>query len=399
MVRRFIGALVLLSVVVAAMLAIPEMRERLSPWLPSFLASMPDSLGKTANKSAPRAIPVRVTSATQRDVQIYLEGVGTVKARSTVAVKSQIEGQLIEALVHEGQTVFEGDVLFRLDPRPLKARLKEAEAALERDRVNHAKAIADVKRLTILSSQGYSPQTRLDDAQALVDTTQAASRASEAAVELVNLNLDYATIRAPINGRVGNLPVSVGNIVEANDTQPLIVIVETKPVYVSFGVPERYIDDLREKMTGTRLSVEVTTQASGTTVATGELFFINNVVDASNGTIELLAQFENPDERLIPGQFARARIQLSVLENAVLIPSRAIQINQDGRYVWVVNDDNTAELRAVVVGPEDDADTVISSGIDPGDRIVTDGQLRLYTGATVDPKNDKSKSNTTAQEG
>ena len=332
---------------------------------------------------AVRAVPVRVAVAGTRSVPVRLEGVGTVKARSTVAVKSRIEGQLIEARVREGQTVKKGDVLFRLDARPLMARLKEAEANLARDRVNHKKAISDFNRLKILSSQGYSPQTRRDDAETLVDTTRAAVRAGEAAVELANLNLDYATIRSPIDGRVGNLPVSVGNIVKANDTQPLLIITETKPVYASFGVPEQYIDRIRARMATSQLTVEVSTQASRTAAATGRLFFINNQVDTTTGTIELLARFNNDDERLVPGQFIRARILLSTLENAVLAPSRAIQINQAGHYLWVVRPDNTAEQRSVVTGPDDGDDVAINKGLRAGERVVTDGQLRLFPGARV----------------
>ena len=340
---------------------------------------------------AVRAVPVRVAVAGTRSVPVRLEGVGTVKARSTVAVKSRIEGQLIEARVREGQTVKKGDVLFRLDARPLMARLKEAEANLARDRVNHKKAISDFNRLKILSSQGYSPQTRRDDAETLVDTTRAAVRAGEAAVELANLNLDYATIRSPIDGRVGNLPVSVGNIVKANDTQPLLIITETKPVYVSFSLPERHIDALREKLAkGPAPAVEVITQASAKSVS-GRLFFINNEVDMSTGTIELQGVFENANETLVPGQFARARVLMTILDNAVVVPSRAVQINQTGHFVWVVDDKKKIQLRKVVTGPEDGAEVVIISGLKPGETVVTDGQLRLFHGASVIPQGAKAK--------
>lgn len=397
MFKKMIGLFAVVAVVGGGFVFIPQAREMVTPWLPSFLA--PDTPAKTAakgdakgKKGGARTVPVRVAAAIQRSVPIRLEGVGIVKARSTVAVKSQIEGQLIEARVREGQTVKKGDVLFRLDARPLQARLKEANAVLTRDRIAHKKAVSDFNRLKILTSQGYSPQTRHDDGQALVNTTEAAVRASEAAVELANLNLNYATIQSPIDGRVGNLLISVGNIVKANDSLPLLVITETKPVYVSFNVPERYIDELREKMTGPQLNVEVTTASDSKTVANGNLFFINNEVDASTGTIELLAQFDNAAEKLVPGQFARASVLLSTLEDAVLVPTRAIQINQQGRFVWVMKKDKTVARRKVTLGPETGANIVVASGIDPGDVVVTDGQLRLVDGISVAPKGSEEKS-------
>ncbi|MCB2102391.1 MAG: efflux RND transporter periplasmic adaptor subunit [Rhodobacterales bacterium] len=383
--RRLVaGALLVVAVGVGAV-ALPGGRAMLAPWLPAFLQpeEAPAQKPAASAKKGPRAVPVRAAVAELRTVPIVLEGVGTVKARSTVAVKAQIEGQLIEALVREGQTVHKGDILFRLDARPLQARLKEAEAALARDRINHKKAVDDFDRLKLLSSKGYSPKTQSEDARTLVDTTSAAIRASEATVEFAHLNLNYATIRSPIDGRVGNILISVGNTVKANGDQPLLVITETKPVYVSFGLPERYIDAVKARMAESRLAVEVTTQASGSTAATGELFFINNEVNATTGTIELLAQFENADERLVPGQFARARVLLSNLDNAILVPTRAVQINQKGPYVWIVEDDGTVSLRAVTTGPEDREMTVIASGLEAGESVVTDGQLRLYTGAKV----------------
>jgi len=383
MARRIIGIAVAAAAVGAAAYAFPDSRN----WVMVQLG-----LAKTEAPAKPvagkkvRAVPVRVAVAATRSVPVRLEGVGTVKARSTVAVKSRIEGQLIEARVREGQTVQKGDVLFKLDARPLMAHLKEAEANLVRDRVNHKKAIADFNRLKILSSQGYSPQTRRDDAETLVDTTRAAVRASEAAVELANLNLDYATIRSPIDGRVGNILISAGNIVKANDTQPLLMITETKPVYVSFSLPERHIDTLRAKMTaGPELTVEVTTQASSKPVA-GKLFFINNQVDTSTGTIELQAQFENTAETLVPGQFARARVLMTTIEGAVVVPARAVQLNQKGHFLWVVGKDNKIALRPVVTGPDTGTEIVIASGIKAGETVVTDGQLRLFQGASVVPQ-------------
>lgn len=384
MARRILGGLTVLLVAAGAVYAVPELRERVSVWLPPALTGQM-SKPVAAHDQNPRPMPVKVAVAVEHKVPIYLDGVGTVTARSTVAIKSRIEGQLFEALVREGQTVHKGDILFRLDPRPLQATLAKVQADLAGNKARYDKAVADVKRLSNLSAKGYAPQTQVEDAKTNVNTFAASVRASQADVELAKLNLDYATIRSPIDGRAGSILVTPGNMVEPNDAQPLLVITETKPIYVSFSVPEQYIDQIRARMAATKLSVEVTTQASRTTAAVGQLFFINNQVDVATGTVALMARFANDDERLVPGQFVKARIRLSTLENAVLVPSRAIQVNQTGHYLWVVRPNDTVELRAVEPGPDSGEDTAITAGLAPGERVVTDGQLRLFPDAKVQP--------------
>ncbi len=390
MVRRLLGGIAILLMAAGIVSVVPALRDRVSGWLPSSIATQASTPNRKAKKNL-RPVPVMIAVADARRVPIYLGGVGTIKARSSVAIKSRIEGQLFEALVREGQTVHKGDVLFRLDPRPLQARLKEVQAILARNRASHAKALADVKRLSNLSAKGYSPKTLVDDARTDVSTLAATVRASEAAAELARLNLDYATIRSPIDGRVGALPVTPGNIVKPNDTQPMLVITETRPVYASFGVPEQYIDEIRARMNAATLTVEVSTQATKSATATGRLFFIDNKVDTTTGTIELLAHFDNDDERLVPGQFIRARILLATLENAVLVPSRSVQINQNGRFLWVVGPDDTVALRPVVTGPDDGGDIAITKGLAAGERVVTDGQLRLFPAAKVEVSGGKAK--------
>lgn len=380
--KRILGSVVLLMIVLAGVLVNSNGKEEGESWLPSWMrAENANPKAKGGPKS--KLIPVRVAVAVAGSVGTYMEGVGTVKARSSVAVKSQIEGQMTEALVKEGETVHKGDVLFKLDPRPLKAKLKEEQANLARAQASYDKAVGDVKRLSNLSSKGYSPQTVAEDAQTQVEILAATLRATAAAVELAQLNLDYATIQSPIDGRIGRILITPGNIVKPSDTQPLLIITETKPVYVSFSVPEQNIDEIRTRMAETDLPVEVSTLASQAMVATGRLFFINNQVDTATGTIELLAQFDNFDERLVPGQFIRAKVHLSTLEDAVLIPRRAVQINQSGRYLWVVLADNTVELRSIVTGPDKDDHISILKGLISGERVVTDGQLKLFLGAKV----------------
>jgi multidrug efflux system membrane fusion protein len=327
-------------------------------------------------------------------VPVRLEGVGNVQARSSVAVKARIDGQLFTAAVKEGQLVRKGEVLFRLDSRPFEAQLKQAEANLARDKANLEKARNDLARVEGLAEKGISPKAKLEEAETNVATIRAAIRSSEAAVDLAKLSLDYATIRSPIEGRVGSILVAPGNMVKANDTQPLIVINEVKPIYVAFALPEQHMDALRRRMAEGTLTVEATSQGEHASTVTGELFFINNAVDATTGTIQLMARFANENERLVHGQYVKASVTLATLLNAVVVPSRAVQINQKGEYVWVLKEDNTVQLRSVAVGPQVGTETAITEGLASGETIVTDGQLRLFPGAKVAPVENRLEAGT-----
>jgi multidrug efflux system membrane fusion protein len=318
-------------------------------------------------------------------VPVRLEGVGNVQARSSVAVKARIDGQLFSAGVKEGQAVRKGDVLFQLDPRPFEAQLKQAEANLARDKANLAKARSDLARIEDLAGKGISPKAKLDEVEASVATFLAAISSSEAAIELTKLSREYATIRSPIDGRVGKILVAPGNMVKANDTQPLLVINEVKPIYVAFALPEQHLDELRRRMAEGPLAVEAAWRGENASAVTGELFFINNAVDTTTGTIELMARFANEDERLVPGQFIKAGVTVATLPNAVVVPSQAVQINQKGEYVWILKDDNTVQLRSIAIGPQAGDATVVTKGLASGEVVVTDGQLRLFPGASVAP--------------
>jgi len=343
-------------------------------------------------KSQPAA-PVRTATARQRDVPIILEGVGNVQSQSTIAIKSRIDGQLMEAVVSEGQMVKKGDLLFRLDARPFEAHLQQAEANVARDRANLEKALSDEKRYGDLSQKGISPKTKLEEAETSVAALRAAIRASEATVEIARLNLEYATIKAPIDGRVGAMLLTPGNMVKANDTQSIMMLTAVKPINIAFALPEQHAGELRERLkSADPLTVEAIVQGDDTSREKGQLFFINNAVDPTTGTITLMARFANNEERLIPGQFVRARVEMTVLPDAVVIPSKGIQINQHGHYVWVAKSDKTAELRPVTIGPEIGGETVVSRGLSAGDSIVVDGQLRLFPGSRIAPVDDAQTS-------
>ena len=339
------------------------------------------------------AAPVRIATVTQRDFPVIVEGVGNVRAISTVEIKSRIDGQVMQSAVKDGQLVEKGDLLFRLDDRPLYAQLHEAEANLARDKANLEKAKSDVERYTTLAKKGISPQTKLEEAQSSLASLEAAIRASQAAVELANLNLGYATIEAPISGRIGTVLLTPGNMVKANDTQPMVIIAQLRPVNVAFALPEKYLGVLRERVASKDgLYVNVDVEGSQDIDERGRLSFINNVVDTATGTIQVMASFANKDGKLIPGQFARASVTLQVLQQAVVAPARAIQMNQKGRYAWVLKSDGTVELRRIEVGPTIGSETVVTSGLNSGETIVTDGQPRLFSGARVKPIDADSKS-------
>jgi multidrug efflux system membrane fusion protein len=390
MTRRVVGSLLILAVLAGGALAY-RYDERVRTWALSFTGTATAVGPKTRAQSA---APVRVAQSRTRTVPVRLEGVGNVQARSSVAIKTRVDGQLFSADVKEGQMVCKGDVLFRLDPRPFEAQLKQAEANLARDRANLEKARGDLARVESLAGKGYSPKAKLDEVETSVATILAAIRASEAAVELAKLNLDYATIKSPIEGRVGSILITPGNMVKANDTQPLLIINEIKPIYVSFALPEQHLDELRRRMTEGPLIVEVSAQGWGTETASGELFFINNAIDVGTGTIQLLARFPNERERLVPGQFVKASVTLTTLHEAVVVPSRAVQINQNGEYLWVLKKDHTVELRTISVGPQAGDETVITKGLSGGETVVTDGQLRLFPGARVAPVEAKQEART-----
>jgi multidrug efflux system membrane fusion protein len=380
--RRLVTAVVVLLIgggAYAAYRSEPEIQRRVS----ALLAQPEDQ--KTKARRRPPA-PVITAVVAKRDVPVILEGVGNVQAVSTVEIKSRIDGQLFEALVSDGEFVKQGDLLFRLDARPLQVQLQQAEANAARDKANLDKARVDVARYEQLATKGIAPQTRYEEAQSLFVSLQAAIRSSEAAVELARLNLDYATIRSPISGRVGSVLLSPGNMVKANDTQPMLVITQTRPINVIFSVPEQHIGELRALLaTGQSPDVAVTVPGDDAPTAPGRLFFVNNVVDTSTGTIQLMARFENQDERLVPGQFVRANLVMRTLHDAVVAPTKSVQINQRGHYVWVVKADKTVEARPVVVGRISGSEIAITEGLEAGETVVTDGQLRLYPKATVQP--------------
>jgi multidrug efflux system membrane fusion protein len=370
-----------------------------------------------AAKAAPRpsAVPVTVSDVVSRDVPVEVRAIGNVQAYATVSVLSLVGGELFKIHFTEGQDVKAGDLLFTIDPRPFQAALLQAKAQLSQHQAQVAQAEANLTRDTAQWENARVEETRykklaeggfvareqydqvrtneqslaatIDADRAAVATARAVVQADQAMVENAQLQLSYTEIRAPIDGRTGNLLIHQGNVVKANDVgNPLVVITRIHPIYVTFAVPEQYLDRIKRYRAAGELGVEAMTQGASERTVRGELSFVNNTVDASTGTIQLKATFPNADNALWPGQFVNVVLTLTTERNALMIPSRAIQPGQQGSYVFVVKPDLTVESRPVVVAFVQGSDSVIAKGLARGERVVTDGQLRLVPGARVEIK-------------
>jgi multidrug efflux system membrane fusion protein len=350
--------------------------------------------GNAENNHAPEAAPVTVNTALKKDVPVVLKAIGTVEPHNTVAVRARVAGEITRIAFKEGQDVSQGDVLFTIDPRPYQATLEGALADLDRDNAKLKSAKEDVRRYAELVKKDYVTSQAYDQTIANADALKATVAADRAAVQSARVNLDYCTVRAPIAGRTGNLLIKLGNVIKAED-QPVITINQIMPINVSFSVPEEYLADIRRYAADGTLDVEAAFPDEKEPNFKGELSFINNTVDGSTGTILLKATFPNPEKVLWPGQFVNVVLRLATSRSAVVVPSQAVQRGQQGDYVFVVKPDMSVESRTVKLGQRIDRETVIRKGIEAGERVVTDGQLRLFPGAKVALMNQPASSGTT----
>ena len=366
-------------------------------------------------KAAPPAVPVTATEAVQRDVPVQMRAIGNVQALNTVGVQSMINGEVTKVHFAEGHEVAAGALLFTIDPRQLQSALLQAqatlaqhqaavlsaEANLARDTAQLENARVDEQRYRKLVEGGFvareqydqirtkalTLEATIDADRAAVETARALARAGEAAVENVRVQLSYTEIRAPIGGRTGNLLLNQGNVVKANDVgNPMVVINRVHPIYVAFSVPEAQLEAIKRYRAAGDLPVEAQVAGQPGGVVRGKLTFMNNTVDPSTGTIQLKATFENSENALWPGQFVNVALTLTKQVGAVVVPSQAVQSGQKGQYVFVVKPDQTVEARPVVPGAAEGRDVVITSGLAAGERVVTDGQLRLAPGTRVEVK-------------
>src|SRR2546423_5240717 len=359
-------------------------------------------------------VPVEVAAVTQQDVPIQIKSIGNVEAQSTIAVRSQVEGTLMSVAFVPGQEVKKGAVLFTIDSRPLQAQLSTAEANLlkamaavrqgndivARDEATAANDRVVVNRDLRLVEAGVIPREQYDNDlaklhsseatvradQSSVANLQAAQKAEQATVENARIQLSYTTIRAPLAGKTGNLAVTAGNLVRANDTTAMVTITTSSPIYVTFSVPARDLVRIRQSSGKEGLVVRGEIPGDESNPVMGKLSLVDNTVDPATGTVRLKATFINDDRRLYPGQFVNVVMTLGIATQAVVVPSQAVQVGQDKSFVYVVKADGTAEMRTVKPGTAVETMTVIEDGLKPGEEVVTDGQLRLVPGAKVQVK-------------
>jgi len=331
------------------------------------------------------AVPVTTASVVQKAMPIEITVIGSAEPYSTVAIRSQITGQLTAVNFKEGDIVQKGQILFELDRRPLEAALEQSQANLQRDMAQAANAEVQATRFQQLVDRGISPREQADTAKTSVVALNATVEADRAALENAKIQLQYATIAAPLTGRTGALMVHQGNLVRANDLTPLVTINEVAPISVAFSIPEARLTELRRYMSRGSLIVAATPQGSDVS-SNGRITFIDNSVDQNTGTIRVKGTFPNQDGRLWPGQFVNVVVTLTTDRAAIVVPSVAVQAGQQGSYVFAVKQDQTVEMRPVTVSRIRGTESVIESGVTPGETVVTDGHLRLVPGGRISVK-------------
>ena len=330
----------------------------------------------------PAALPVRVTVVERRDVPVAVRAIGNVEAFQTVTLRSQVEGQLAEVRFKEGDEVRVGDLLFVIDTGPFQATLDQAKANLVKVEAEAANAAVQARRMTELSTSGLVSRDEWDRSRTDAASAAASVEAAKAAVENAKLQLGFCYIASRLDGRIGRLLVNQGNLVKANDTQ-LATINQMKPIYVSFTVPEKNLPAIRQWRAEHQLATHVVFPSGGGEPIPGKLSFIDNRVDTTTGTVLLKAVFPNADEALWPGQFVNVTLTLTTEHDAVVVPAPTVQTGQDGTYVFVVKPDSTVDYRPVKIARTEGQDAVVTSGLEPGERVVTTGFVRLAPGITV----------------
>ena len=356
-----------------------------------FLAAGPLGLltsctGTKAAPPVPTAVPVLAATVEQKNVPQQVRAIGAVESYSTVSVKTQITGELTGVFFKEGHDVKKGQLLFTLDKRPFEADLKKAEGNLSKDRAQAVNARVQARRLDALFKAGVVSKEEYDQMQSNAEALEAAVASDEAAVENARVQVLYCSIYSPINGRTGNLIVHQGNMIKANDNPPLVNINQVEPIYVAFTVPEQNLAEIKRYASTGKLRVEAYIPNDTRGPAVGTLSFIDNAVDQTTGTIKLKGEFANADRRLWPGQFVNAALTLRNQPNAIVVPSQAVQNGQQGQFVFVIKNDMTVEARPIVIGQSADGQAIVEKGLAPGERVVTDGQLRLVPGSRVQIK-------------
>lgn len=332
---------------------------------------------------AAAAIPVSVATVAQQSIPVRIQAIGNVEPYATVALKARVDGQIVEVNFKEGQEVRKGAALFKIDSRPFEATLRQAEANLMRDTAQKEQTRSQERRYQELLQKNFVSKEAYAQFRTNADSAEASALASKAAVENARLQLEYCTIHSPIDGFVGKVMLQMGNMVKANDTNPLVIINQVRPIYVNFAVPEQHLSAIRGYMGKGQLSVEALPPNSDKAAMSGTLSFIDNAVDTTTATIKLKAVFPNKDLALWPGQFVGTSLKLYDQKEALVVPSQAVQTGPSGQYVYIVRQDMSAEVRKVEVDRVDGDGAIIARGLKQGEAVVVKGQLRLAPGTKV----------------
>jgi membrane fusion protein, multidrug efflux system len=339
--------------------------------------------GRAATAPPRPAVPVTAVVAARRDVTIYLTGLGTVQATLSVGIHSLVDGTLQEVRFTEGQHVKNGDILAKIDPRPYQAALDQAKAKKAQDEAQLVAAQKDLSRFTMLAQRSFETQQNLDLQQAKVDQLKAMIEGDAAAIEAAQVQLDRTDIKAPTDGRVGIRMVDPGNSVHASDSGAIVNLALVQPAAVVFTLPAQMLDDVRRALSHGTVEVTAFDQDNHVPLSVGELLLIDNAIDAATATIRLKAIFSNDDERLWPGEFVNARLLLETRSDVLAIPTAAVQRGPQGLFAWIATPENTAAVRPLKVGPTAGDLTVVTSGLNEGDRVVTEGQYKLQAKTPV----------------
>ena len=341
------------------------------------------SPAQSAARGGEVAVPVMTDKARRADVPVFLAGLGTVQAFNSVLIKPRVDGQIVKIRFEEGKDVHAGDILIEIDPAPFEAVLAQAEANKLKDQAQLGNVRHDLARYTDLAKNGAVTAQQLDTTRALAAQTEAIVKADQALIDTAQVQLNYSTIRSPIDGRVGTRLVDAGNIVKASDTTGIVSINQIHPIFVSFALPA---DSLPQLSAASKTGDVVVTalDRDGRTLATGVLAVIDNQINPATGTINYKAKFENGDDVLWPGQFVNLRIQLAVRRNVIAVPVTAVQQGPDGPYAFVVGGDRIVQKRPLKVGVLNKTIAIIDGGLQAGEQIVTDGQYRIQAGSKVE---------------
>jgi len=338
----------------------------------------------TLGAGASRAVPVSVAPVVQRPAPVEISTVGRVQTLSAVAVRSRIDGVISNVSVSDGQEVKAGDELFRIDDREAQAAVKLAEANLGKDQAQLANAKRELDRLTPLAAKNYTTRADYDTAVTNVATLQASLAADQAAIDSAKVTLSYTIIRAPIAGRIGTVAFKLGSSVRAADSTPLLTINQLQPILVAFSVSQEDMIELQRAMAAGPVAVSVNVPDSKAPAQQGTVSYIENAIDPTTNTLSVKAQFPNVEELLWPSQFVNVVMTVRIEADALVVPTAAVQVGQDGSYVWVVKADKTVEMRSVKVARQLGDTTVIAEGVKPDEQVVTEGQLRLEPGTAVE---------------